>query len=223
MLISEQQRAGTILLRIEINNQSGNELADNELGYLYKIAEPFAPLAFEPRVRAVLFHRNVKKDVSRILDCDEDQVTITQEDFLEGFDIKFHYGSIDLSHLSLVKNLKFPLIVRGDVNLNNIKDIQDLKLPQIIGDRLSLDSLINAKGVIFPQIVGENLGLDGLISAKGLKLPQKVYGVVYLGKLNTSEDLEIPLGVKRISLRAMSNSEIEKIKKRFPHVEIIKR
>ncbi len=243
----EKERQTVSLDEIERKQKAGEELTDNELKFLYRI-DGFG-LSFpssnndKKRVQDIINQRNIKEDVSYVLGCSEDQVSLTTQEFLAGTDIVYHFEDLDLNNLKSAEGLELPQIIGGGLELRSITSAEGLQLPQSIGGGLYLYSLTSAEGLQLPQSIGGNLNLMNLISAeglqlplsiggglylsslmsaKGLQLPQSVGGNLFLRSLTSAEGLEIPLGIKSIYFGKMSDNEIEKLKQKYPHVTVNK-
>ncbi len=243
----EQEKRSISLDEIERKQKAGEELTDNELKFLYRIDG--LGLSFsssnedKKRVEDIINQRNIKEDVSYVLGCSEDQVSLTTQEFLAGTDIVYHFGFLDLERITSTKGLQLPQSIGGGLNLSRLTSAEGLQLPQSIGGGLYLGSLTSAEGLQLPQSIdgglylgsltsaeglqlpqsiGGDLDLERITSAKGLQLPQSIGGSLYLMNLRSAEGLEIPLGVKSIYFEKMSDYEIEKLKKKFPHIKVNK-
>jgi hypothetical protein len=145
------------------------ELTQEDLRFIYEIDERIVGFGYgdDPRIAEIIGSREIRKDLSSIFDCREDQISTTLEEALSG-DIKFHYGDLDL---------------------NSLKSVEGLVLPETVGGDLDLGWLQSAEGLVFPKTVGGDLYLNRFQSAEGLELPETVGGSLFLTRLQSVEGL----------------------------------
>ena len=67
---------------------------------------------------------NIKKELAALFNCDEKQISTTQEEALSG-DIIYHYGDIVLPWLT-IDELKFPQYLGGDLWLAFLCEFQNM-------------------------------------------------------------------------------------------------
>ena len=187
------------LAEIYLKHYQGQELTKEDLRFIYEIDEEIEGFGYrkDPRIEEIIKERNIKKDLAKIFDCREDQISLTKEEALKG-DIKFHYGDLDLHHLTSAKGLKLPKEIGGSLYLSGLTSAEGLELPKEIGGSLYLSGLTSAKGLKLPEKIGGNLYLGGLTSAKGLKLPEKIGGY--------------------LDLSGLTSAERDKLRKKYPHL-----
>jgi hypothetical protein len=174
----------------------GEDLTKEDIHFLYEIDRPIIGFGEgrDPRIERILSKRNVKRDLSFLFDCSEDQISVTKEEALSGGDIKYHYGDIVLSSLTSVEGLVLPERIRGNLSLSKLTSVEGLVFPKRVGGRLDLKGLTSAEGLVLPESVGI-LDLSGLTSAKGLVLPKRIRKSLDLSSLTSAEDLVLPDGV----------------------------
>ena len=170
------------------------EITIDELRFVYEVDNKIDGFGYDkdPRIKEILNERNVKKDLSLIFNCSEDEISNKKEDILNGKKIIYFYGDLNLSSLMRAKNLTLPQNIGGSLYLYNLKSPDGLTLPQHVGGDLYLNSLTNAKGLVLPQHIDGNLNLNSLTSAKGLNLPQNISGDLYLNSLTSADGLTLP-------------------------------
>ena len=219
-----------MLTYIYTKYQNKGELTKTDLRFLYEIDDKITGFGYarDPRIEELLQERNVRKDLTLVLDCKEKNISLTEEEALSG-NIIYHYGSLWLNNLTNAEGLKFPdkiggdLYLRsltsakglelpdeieGDLNLSSLISAEGLKLPDKVGGVLYLNSLTNAEGLKLPNEIGGSLWLEGLTSAKGLKLPDEIRDDLYLSGLTSAEGLKLPDKVGGVLyLNSLTNAE----------------
>ena len=203
-----------MLTYIYTKHENKGELTKTDLRFLYEIDDKITGFGYarDPRIEELLQERNVRKDLTLVLDCKEKNISLTEEEALNG-NIIYHYGNLNLRSLTSAKGLELPDEIEGDLNLSSLTsaeglklpdEIRDdlylsgltsaegLKLPDKVGGVLYLNSLTNAEGLKLPNEIGGSLWLEGLTSAKGLKLPDEIRDGLYLSGLTSAKGLELP-------------------------------
>ena len=182
-----------MLTYIYTKHQNKGELAKSDLRFLYEIDDEITGFGYkkDPRIEEILNDRNVKKDLAFVLNCKEENISLTEEEALSG-NIIYHYGNLNLRGLISAEGLKLPDRIGGYLDLRNLISAEGLKLPDKVGGDLILWSLTSAEGLKLPDKVGGHLDLRRLTSAEGLKLPDKIEGDLYLSSLISAEGLKLP-------------------------------
>ena len=203
-----------MLTYIYTKHQNKGELTKTDLRFLYEIDNKITGFGYkkDPRIEELLEGRNVRKDLALVLDCQEENISLTGEEALRG-NIIYHYGnldlrglisaeglklpdkiggSLDLNGLISAEGLKLPNEIEGNLDLSGLRSAKGLELPNEIGGYLDLRNLTSAEGLKFPDEIKGSLNLRGLISAEGLKLPDKIGGILDLSGLISAEDLKLP-------------------------------
>ena len=182
-----------MLTYIYTKHENKGELTKTDLRFLYEIDDKITGFGYarDPRIEELLQERNVRKDLTLVLDCKEKNISLTEEEALNG-NIIYHYGNLNLSSLTSAEGLKLPDEIRDDLYLSGLTSAEGLKLPDKVGGVLDLNSLTNAEGLKLPNEIGGSLWLEGLTSAKGLKLPDEIRDGLYLSGLTSAKGLELP-------------------------------
>ena len=182
-----------MLTYIYTKHENKGELTKTDLRFLYEIDDKITGFGYarDPRIEELLQERNVRKDLTLVLDCKEKNISLTEEEALSG-NIIYHYGSLWLNNLTNAEGLKFPDKIGGDLYLRSLTSAKGLELPDEIEGSLWLEGLTSAKGLKLPDEIRDGLYLSGLTSAEGLKLPDKVGGVLDLNSLTNAEGLKLP-------------------------------
>ena len=182
-----------MLTYIYTKHENKGELTKTDLRFLYEIDDKITGFGYarDPRIEELLQERNVRKDLTLVLDCKEKNISLTEEEALSG-NIIYHYGSLWLNNLTNAEGLKFPDKIGGDLYLRSLTSAKGLELPDEIEGDLNLSSLISAEGLKLPDKIGGYLDLNYLTNAEGLKFPDKIGGDLYLRSLTSAKGLELP-------------------------------
>ena len=169
------------------------ELTKDDLRFLYQIDAKIEGFGHgdDPRIEELLEGRDKRADLSLVIGCSPEEVSLTQEEALSG-GIKYHYGDLNLSNLTSAVGLTLPESIGGDLSLNGLSSSVGLTLPESIGGNLNLSGLKSAEGLTLPESIGGNLSLNSLKSAEGLNLPESIEGGLYLRSLTSAEGLTLP-------------------------------
>jgi len=181
------------LANIHIKSLQGEELLKDDLRFLYEIDKEIHSTGFDrdPRIAQILKGRDIKEDLSLILNTSKDKISTTQEEALSG-DIVFHYGDLNLDNLTSAEGLELPESIGGSLYLGRLTSAAGLKLPKSISGDLYLGRLTSAAGLKLPESISGGLYLDSLTSAEGLELPESISGDLDLGGLTSAEGLKLP-------------------------------
>ena len=155
------------LATIHLKNKRGEELSKEDLRFLYEIDGKIHQTGYsrDPRITEILKGRDVKDDLSLVLNVSKEQISITRKEALRG-NIKYHYGDLNLRGLTSAEGLKLPESVGGYLDLRGLKSAEGLKLPESVGGYLDLSGLKSAEGLKLPESVGGNICLDSLSSVE---------------------------------------------------------
>ncbi len=176
------------------------ELTLEELRFLYEIDSQIEGFGYrkDPRIEKIKSKRNIKQDLVKIFNCNEDEISIgkiTEENFEQTNGKKIHYGDFKLFSLMNAESLTFPQHVGGDLNLENLTSAKSLTLPESIGGDLILMSLTSADGLTLPKSIGGNLVLMSLTSADNLMFPENIGGDLNLSGLFSTEGATFPQNI----------------------------
>ena len=183
----------------DIYNEYKNiRLTIEELRFLYEVDEQIEGFGYEedPRIEEILEGRNIKEDLAKVLNCNQEQISDDPNDVLAGKEIIYFYDDLNLSNLINAKGLKLPQYIKGSLNLSRIKNAKGLILPKSIGGALDLSNLLSAEGLILPQTVGGDLSLKNLTDAEGLIFPETIGRDLYLNRLANAKGLKLPRHIK---------------------------
>ncbi len=231
----EKERQAVSLDEIERKQKAGVRLTDNELKFLYRIdgfgLPSLSSYENKKRVEKIINQRNVKEDVSYVLGCFEDQVSLTQDQFLDGVDIEYHYGNLDFRNLNILSDWQLPKYIHGTLDLGGLTEgsnIINSQLPQGIGYTLNMERLWSAVDLVFPKYVGDfnimnltrienvkfpyrvagDFHVSCLLMKKGVELPKIILGSIYLYGTRLPSDFEIPKNFEgRLVFDALTSSE----------------
>mgnify|MGYP004513558271 CR=1 FL=1 len=190
------------------------DLNKNDLKFLYELEHKINFIGYknDDRINEIINTRDIKKDLSKIFDCDIEQISLTREEALKG-DIIAHFGNLDLSDLDDITDIKLPKYILGnlylsnlksfknnilpsyvlcDIDLGNIKSAENIIFPEYVGGSLYLNSMESFKNIKLPTVVGRYLSLDSITSLKETKLPKSIGVTLSLTELKSLEDVELP-------------------------------
>ncbi len=181
------------LTDIYTRHKRGEELSKEDLRFIYEIDGPIEGFGYQkdPRIQKITNGRDVKNDLSYLLDVPADKISTTKEEALKG-GIEYHYGNLSLLSLTSAEGLTLPTSIGGSLNLHSLTSAEGLTLPTSIGGDLYLRSLTTAEGLQLPQRIAGNLDLESLTTAEGLTLPTSFGGSLNLRSLTSAEGLELP-------------------------------
>ncbi len=208
---------------IETKIKKGEQLTKDDLRFLYEVDSKIQGFGYhrDPRVDELLSGRNPKEDLAEVFECSQDEISLKETEALSG-NIKFHYGNLNLSHLTSAEGLTLPQSVGGVLYLSRLTSAEGLTLPQSLGGGLYLSRLTSAEGLTLPQSLGGSLDLSGLTTTEGLTLPQSVGGGLYLSRLTTTEGLTLPKFVDGdLYLDSLTSAEKNKLRSKFPNLKIL--
>lgn len=170
------------------------ELTEEELIFVYQIYDMIEGFGYEkdPRIEEILAKRNKRKDLTYVLDCTENEIGLTNEEFNSERKLKYYEGDLIFRNLKSVEGLVLPNIMNGNLILIGLTSAEDLALPNIMNGDLLLIGLTSAEGLVLPQIINGNLHLRYLKSADGLLFPNTVNGSLYLSNMVSAKDLVLP-------------------------------
>ena len=198
-----------MLTYIYTKHENEGELTKTDLRFLYEIDDKITGFGYarDPRIEELLQERNVRKDLTLVLDCKEKNISLTEEEALSG-NIIYHYGSLWLNNLTNAEGLKFPDKIGGDLYLRSLTSAKGLELPDEIEGDLNLSSLISAEGLKLPDKIGGYLDLNYLTSVEGLKLPNEIGGYLDLSNLTSAEGLKLPDEIRDdLNLSGLTSAE----------------
>ncbi len=187
------------------DNYKDRELTIEELRFLYEIDENIIGFGYQkdPRIKEILDKRNIKEDLAKIYNINEEELGITEEDLKR--DLIYYIGDIDDSKLKHIGNWKLPSKwLRGDLSLK-ITKLNGLKFPEIIYGTVSLENLKQANELNLPSNI-KILYLNGLTTAEGLILPPNIK-ILYLNGLTTAEGLILPPNIEFLYLNGLTTAE----------------
>ena len=172
------------------------QLTKEEIRFLYEVDDKILGFGYrkDPRIKEILDGRSLKKDLSFVFDCTEDEISNNKKDVLDGKKIVYFYGNLLLFELTSIEGLVLPKIIDGDLSLSFVKSIKEMVFPESVSGDLDLYNLTSAEGLVLPRIVGGILDLSSLEIVEGLTLPQHVGGL-FLSKLQSAEGLILPKSI----------------------------
>jgi len=186
------------------------DLTLEELKFLYEIDGQIIGFGYrkDPRIEEIKRKRNERKDYSLIFNVKEEEVALSQKEWLNNPEkFKALPGSIDSLYLTSAEGLVLPQLVGGNIELRSLASAEGLVLPESIGGKIYLNSLTSADGLVLPQHV-RGINLSSLASAEGLVLPESIGGSIDLRSLTSAEGLVLPKSIGgSIDLRSLTSAE----------------
>lgn len=218
-----------LLTQIYKRQKEKQELTKEELRFLYEIDGKIKGFGYgdDPRVEEIIKIRDsIKKDISYVLDCREDQVALEKNQLtnetiyykgdidlsesksIEGLNLpQYIIGSLDLGGLVNVDKLVLPKKIEGSLDLGGLKSAEELILPEIIKGSLDLGCLKNINKIIFPKEVSGDLWLDSLTQLNDVALPDLIRFELFLSSLESAENLTLPSKCGTAIINRLSNME----------------
>ena len=208
--------------RITQKMNNGEILTKGELRFLYI---PSRWPDFIDKIIEITQRRDQRQDLSRLLGCNPEQISLTREEAVGG-NIKYHYGNLFVlsEDLSSNKTLQLPGIVLGNLecNLSDVDLAEHLVLPKEIGGELRLENLKSGHKITLPDRVG-GLWLESLEDCNALKLPSHIKYNLTFTRLASVKELSFPApfnigGQIRFSGLFLANHELKGLKARYPQL-----
>lgn len=200
------------------NKQNENEMLSlEELRFLYEIDSTIDGFGGfpDPRIQQIRQSRNERNDLSIIFDMQEDEIGINISDFETSDKIKFYYGDLEWSGLTVPKCFENLREIRGTASFPNLVSAENLKSLEIIHGEAEFGSLQNAAGLKSLKQVGGTAYFTSLTSAKGLERLEIVEHA-HFDSLISAEGLESLKEVKGLAsfpslISAIGLERLEKI------------
>lgn len=197
-----------LLTQIYKKHKNKEELTKEELAFLYEIDDKIVGFGYkkDPRIDEIINERKIKKDISFVLDCKEEQVALKESELNK--ETIYFKGHLKLRGLTSAEGLVLPKNIGGDLNLSGLKSAEGLVLPESIGRDLILSGLTSAEGLELPKTIGRGLDLRGLTSAEGLMFPKNIGGSLILYGLTSSKGLVLPESIgEHLNLEGLTSAE----------------
>lgn len=174
--------------------KNGEELNVEDLKFLYEVDSYIRSLRGDEEkiITELKSRRDIRKDLAKIFSCNEDEISLTPKELLEG-NKKVHYGNIEINDITNSEDLAWPEIVVGHVEIKNMTAMNNFEFAcKKVNYTLWLDTLYSAEEVRLPEIVNGDLNLINLVNIKKMTFPNVLNGTLYLNSLQSAEDLILP-------------------------------
>jgi len=180
-----------LLTIIENKTNNGEELTKEEIRFLYEIDSEIEGFGWEkdPRIEEIKEKRNIKKDLSYLFDCKEENIGTEISDFNK-HEIVVYLGNLTLDMAYIPDNFKQLKAILGDANFQHLKDSRGLENLQNIGRRAHFERLTTARGLKNLRSVGDTVSFNSLTTAIGLENLQRIGWSAFFGNLTTARGLE---------------------------------
>lgn len=208
-----KQKVSDMARLTEIYNKNVLHVEFNaeELRFIYEIDREIVGFGHsrDPRIQEILSVRNNRKDLAKIFNCKESQISLCEEEALNGEDIIYHRGEFccGASDLKRLKNGKLPMIIGGELFLhsdsdspNGVLDISGYQLPEIVGGELFLADIKDFKGKRLPKIVKHTFRITYNKSIEEAILPREAGAIeIHSDQVlePTSKNLKIFLNIEK--------------------------
>jgi hypothetical protein len=182
-------------IHTRLADNPSTDLSEAELRFLYEIDGKVEGFGYgrDPRLDELQEPRDIREDLSYILDCRPEDIALTKDEVLEATAPHTYFrGDLSLDNLTSAEGLTLPSTISGNLGLSRLTSAEGLTLPSTISGGLDLAGLTSAEGLTLPSTIGRYLYLDGLTSAEGLTLPNTISGGLYLAGLTSAEGLTLP-------------------------------
>lgn len=150
-------------------NKNGGELSIDNLRFLYEIDERIDGFGYgvDPRIKEIKNSRNMKKDISIIFNCNEDEVAIGNMMWVNPYKVVCLYGSLECNTYEVdYPNLKYITFSASCDCLRSARGLQNL---QYIGRYADFRALESARGLENLRYIGKYAHFDSLKSAWELR------------------------------------------------------
>lgn len=208
--VSPEELEKMKLLNLQNKLMLKQELSLLELKFLYSI-DAWPSYEIRERLKNILKFRDEeikRKDLSKVLECRECQISFNQEEYENAKEIIYHDGNLDFINCIEVGDLKLPKYINGRLRLDGLINVKKLILPERVGGDLVLRALRSAKGLVWPKEIGGRLNLYSLESTEGLVLPEKISGDLSLNSLHSAKGLVLPEKIGGwLTLQSLTSAE----------------
>ena len=190
-LLSSFQRLATIY-----NKQNDNEdLTLEELKTLYESDETLTGISavadrilLKPVIENAIKQRNIKEDLSKIYDCDVEQIATNYEQ-LRIDNIVCYYGNLIIKEERLPDDIHIPSCIHGTVSARNLKNSKGFERLIKITGSADFSSLETTEGLSSLVTVLGSVFFNELKNAEGLKQLTNV-GSIHCESLKKATGLE---------------------------------
>lgn len=166
---------------------------------MYEIDDTITGFGYEkdPRIQEILNTRNQRKDLSDLMGCTQDEITLTdaeaEQAMEEGRSIVYHSGDLNMNNLTSTEGLVLPQYVGGYLDLSNVTSLDGVTLPQSIGGGLYLSNVTSLDGTVLPQRIGGYLDLNSITSLDGVIIPEGFKGRIVVPRIPKEELLQLQM------------------------------
>lgn len=186
------------LTLIEEKHLKNESLTMEELRFLYEFGESISGFGYQkdPRIAELRKSRNIREDLSHILNIDPSKISLSKEEALSG-NVEYHFGDLMVRASDLQPGIDLPKAVSGALSIEELNSAKDFHLPLFVGGTLRIKGLESPEGLHLPTTLSGSLDLPDLKSAKGLELPISLGGSLLLDSLESPEGLILPSFIGR--------------------------
>ncbi|MBR2840364.1 MAG: hypothetical protein IKF01_00670 [Bacilli bacterium] len=176
---------------IERKTNSNEDLTKEEIRHLYEIGTTIEGFGMEkdPRIEEIKAKRNVKKDLSYLFDCKEENIGTELSDFGKN-EIFAYIGNISLQGTTVPDIFKSLNVILGDADFRYLISSQGLENLQSIGGTANFDNLTSSQGLKNLKTIGGDADFSSLTSSQGLDNLQSIGGTANFDNLTSSQSLK---------------------------------
>ncbi|MGV8152234.1 MAG: hypothetical protein ACP5OG_04065 [Candidatus Nanoarchaeia archaeon] len=177
------------LTSIESLVLSNEELSKDDLGFLYEIDSPIIGFGYQkdPRIKEIQEKRNIKKDLSYLLDISESDIAFNKSEIKEG-KTKVYYGNLEWEKEN-ANELSSLERIFGNADFKNLEDARGLSVLKNIGGTADFFYLKSAEGLSNLKSIGGNAHFVFLTNATGLSALENIGGWADFSKLTDATGL----------------------------------
>ena len=188
------------------NSYQCRELSLDELKFLYETESDIKAFGYrrDIRIDEILNTRDYKKDLSRVYNCNEDEISKNVNDIANGKKIKVFLGDLDFEYENNnynqnVIDLTFPEIVFGEVRIHNFDHLENVTLPRTFKSRLALYNIRKVKNIKMPEKIRYNEYSEISISVQefdNTEITQEIFDVLFLYGTKIIKNIKFPKYLK---------------------------
>ena len=192
----------------KINKDPNVELSKEELRFIYEIDDKITGFGYEidPRIEEIKSKRNVKKDLSIVFECKENELGLNEND-LKNNQIVVYYGDIYYSGSKVGSEFSKLRYISGLADFYKLTSAKGLENLQTIDGYADFSNLTSAEGLENLQEIGWDADFSNLTSAKGLENLQTIDGYANFPSLTSAEGLENLQKIDGVNFRSLTSAK----------------
>lgn len=207
-----------LLTLIDKKTTIGQDLTKDELKFLYEMDYDIDGFGYsrDPRIEEIINRRDIKKDMSFVLDCSEEQIVLNEEEYInainKGIEVEYSFGSLIVNSIRTIDTIVLPkktfggiyfpnlekankIIIPEDVNyyieFEGLRDVNDIIVDKNFQGHLTFNKLSKLQNMNVLSNCSGSISLENLRIASGLKIGDNFHGYLDLSGLQTTFGLYI--------------------------------